>query len=456
MVGFSPLTVQRPSYHYFRMRVDPDYEPPVIATFDDEVSHRLDDFPFPLLLTPARCWQGNAEIYSSDSEESSEDERVGKGKIGRLALRRFECLLRGLTSSREKIARGMMFALEHADCASHVRLSTFSLLSLSDVLFSHLPAQQIADILVCSLTIDSTPVPRKLARLHLVSDILHNAAASVPNAWVYRSIFEKKLPAVFDHLGDIYLSFPGRLKAEQFRGLIEKVRLQLSSTSLLVRKPVIHDATLIATLAAFSQVIDVWANDWMLFEPGVTEDFKRRLAGLDVEEGENAGTGDSAADMDVDAFVSTLPPEVAAELQGVGASAPRTDPAEDVAESAKSGFKPSFKVAAFAPATNEEPSSTMDEDLDGAPVDADLDGSPVVDDDVDGSPVVQAEEDVDGAPVAGELIEEEDVDGAPVADDVDGQALDGEPLVASETKVVSLEDDDGEAMELASDEDIFQ
>lgn len=372
---------QRPSYHYFRMLVDPDYEPPVIATFDDE---------------------GNAEIYSSDSEESSEDERVGKGKIGRLALRRFECLLRGLTSSREKIARGMMFALEHADCASH-----------------------IADILVCSLTIDSTPVPRKLARLHLVSDILHNAAASVPNAWVYRSIFEKKLPAVFDHLGDIYLSFPGRLKAEQFRGLIEKV-------------------------------IDVWANDWMLFEPGVTEDFKRRLAGLDVEEGENAGTGDSAADMDVDAFVSTLPPEVAAELQGVGASAPRTDPAEDVAESAKSGFKPSFKVAAFAPATNEEPSSTMDEDLDGAPVDADLDGSPVVDDDVDGSPVVQAEEDVDGAPVAGELIEEEDVDGAPVADDVDGQALDGEPLVASETKVVSLEDDDGEAMELASDEDIFQ
>lgn len=61
-----------------------------------------------------------ADIYSSDSEESSEDERVGKGKIGKLALRRFECLLRGLTSSREKIARGMSFALEHADCASYV------------------------------------------------------------------------------------------------------------------------------------------------------------------------------------------------------------------------------------------------------------------------------------------------------------------------------------------------
>lgn len=82
---------------------------------------------------------------------------------------------------------------------------------------------QIVDLLVCSLTIDETPVPRKVARLHLVSDILHNSSSSLPNAWVYRSIFESKLPAVFDHLGDVYNSFPGRIKAEQFRTQIEKV-----------------------------------------------------------------------------------------------------------------------------------------------------------------------------------------------------------------------------------------
>ena len=82
---------------------------------------------------------------------------------------------------------------------------------------------QVADILVASLTIDETPVPRKMARLYLVSDILHNSAASLPNAWAYRSVFESKLPAVFDHLGDIYLSFPGRMKAEQFRGQVMKV-----------------------------------------------------------------------------------------------------------------------------------------------------------------------------------------------------------------------------------------
>lgn len=95
------------------------------------------------------------------------------------------------------------------------------------------PGLQISDLLVASLTIDETPVPRKIARLHLVSDILHNASASLPNAWVYRSIFETKLPAVFDHLGDIYLSFPGRMKAEQFRSQVMKVSalIQLSSSS---------------------------------------------------------------------------------------------------------------------------------------------------------------------------------------------------------------------------------
>lgn len=84
---------------------------------------------------------------------------------------------------------------------------------------------QVVDILVASLTLDSTPVPRKIARLSLISDILHNSSASIPNAWVYRSTFERKLPQVFDHLGDIYLSFPGRMKAEQFKMQVVNVRL---------------------------------------------------------------------------------------------------------------------------------------------------------------------------------------------------------------------------------------
>lgn len=73
------------------------------------------------------------------------------------------------------------------------------------------------------MTLDATPVPRKIARLHLVSDILHNAT-SLPHAWVYRATFERRLTTVFDHLGDVYLSFPGRMKAEQFKIQVTNVR----------------------------------------------------------------------------------------------------------------------------------------------------------------------------------------------------------------------------------------
>lgn len=357
-----------PSYHYFKMLLDRDYEPPAVATFDDD---------------------GNHSIYSSDSSEDSEQERLGKGKLGKLAQRRFESLLRGLTSTRDKIAKGMAFALEHADCAAF-----------------------IADLLVCSLTIDTTPVPRKLARLHLISDILHNASASLPNAWVYRSIFEKRLGKVFDHLGDVYLSFPGRMKAEQFRGMVEKV-------------------------------IDVWDKEWLVFEPTVIEDFKRRLSGVDsVLPGEEVAGGNDEANVDPDVPDSTTRNEFVASRRGEERHEPVVPqdetPSEPEDEKKSFGaFKMSFKAAAFKPALSSgstsapAKSATRVEEVvheveghDGAAVD--------LGEDVDG-----AEVDVDGA----------DVDGDALDDDMDGEAVDGE--------AVEMEMD-VEGQEAASGDDIFK
>ena len=42
-------------------------------------------------------------------------------KLGRLARRRFEAMLRALTGTREEIARCMAFSLEHAEAANEVR-----------------------------------------------------------------------------------------------------------------------------------------------------------------------------------------------------------------------------------------------------------------------------------------------------------------------------------------------
>lgn len=45
---------------------------------------------------------------------------------------------------------------------------------------------QVVQVLTEALTISSTPIPKKLARLYVLSDILHNCSAPVKNASAYR------------------------------------------------------------------------------------------------------------------------------------------------------------------------------------------------------------------------------------------------------------------------------
>ncbi|KAK0556481.1 hypothetical protein OC846_001178 [Tilletia horrida] len=170
-------------HQYFNVLVDPRYEPDLpLDSFRDE---------------------GDAGIWSSDSGEDSETEGLRKQRrevIGPAALRRFEAMLRSLTPRRERIARCMIFALDHAHAC-----------------------EQVVDVLCQSLLVPSTPIPRKLARLYVVSDILHNSANQMPNVWKYRLVLEKRLPEVFEHLGDIGRSFPSRMKAESWKQMVGNV-----------------------------------------------------------------------------------------------------------------------------------------------------------------------------------------------------------------------------------------
>lgn len=69
---------------------------------------------------PFLIHQGYASLYSSDSAEDSEKERTGKGKMGRLARKRFEAMLRVMSGKRGEIARAMEFALTRAEAADEV------------------------------------------------------------------------------------------------------------------------------------------------------------------------------------------------------------------------------------------------------------------------------------------------------------------------------------------------
>ncbi len=233
------------------------------------------------------------------------------------------------------------------------------------------PSFQVADIIISSLVVDGTPVPRKVARLHLICDILHNSAAPLPMAWKFRQEFQSRLGLVFDHLSTIYHSFPGRITAETFKKQI-------------------------------TSIVDIW-EDWIVFPPEYTAELRARLEGAAVKQ-EATPTEQPASEVQeaAPAFVSKFK---------------------------TSAFRPADMVEPVEPdqADDGEP---MDEgsDVDGKPVD-DVDGDPI-DADVDGAPMENVDgypmEDVDGAPMG-------DVDGDHIGDDVDGGPMDagdvdGEPM----------------------------
>jgi U2-associated protein SR140 len=86
-------------------------------------------------------------------------------------------LLRRVDVRRGSIARGMAYAMDRADAAEEVPL------------FSQPKLIKIVDVIIASLCSEETTLPNKLARLYLVSDILHNASSGRNNVWKYRQLY---------------------------------------------------------------------------------------------------------------------------------------------------------------------------------------------------------------------------------------------------------------------------
>ncbi|KAJ3046205.1 U2 snRNP-associated SURP domain-containing protein [Rhizophlyctis rosea] len=141
---------------------------------------------------------------SSSEDSSSSDSEVdvpvrrpvsSRGTLLRPERLRFERKLRKLNLDRLAIGELMVFCMDHSDAA-----------------------EEIVDTISRSLLLAKTPIfPTKMARLYLVSDILHNSSVSIPNAWKYRTYLEKRLGDVFGHLGTVWKGISGRLRREQMR-----------------------------------------------------------------------------------------------------------------------------------------------------------------------------------------------------------------------------------------------
>eukprot|EP00891_Asterochloris_glomerata_P009463 jgi/Astpho2/9463/Aster-x1581 len=113
---------------------------------------------------------------------------------------RFEDLLRALTLERADICDAMVFALDNSDSA-----------------------YEVVEILTDALTLSETPVPTKVARLFLVSDILHNSTAAVRNASRYRNHLEATLPDIFESFQESYAACESRIVQEGLRRHVLRV-----------------------------------------------------------------------------------------------------------------------------------------------------------------------------------------------------------------------------------------
>uniref|UniRef100_A0A8C3G1F0 Zgc:163098 n=1 Tax=Cyclopterus lumpus TaxID=8103 RepID=A0A8C3G1F0_CYCLU len=134
------------------------------------------------------------EDQADVEEDVPPEEEVKKGQLRSEHKLRLETLLKELTPSRDDVANAMLFCLERADAA-----------------------EEVVGHITESLSLLQTPLQKKIARLYLVSDILHNSCAKVAGASYYRKYFETKLTQIFGDLNAAHKNIQARLQAEQFK-----------------------------------------------------------------------------------------------------------------------------------------------------------------------------------------------------------------------------------------------
>eukprot|EP00045_Choanoeca_perplexa_P013819 m.158346 g.158346 ORF g.158346 m.158346 type:complete len:613 (+) comp16467_c0_seq8:70-1908(+) len=139
-----------------------------------------------------RLYEGGSWWQPPKLEDA--DMKVDNSHLSTSDRDEFEGMLRKMTMERRDVGDTMYFCLMHAEAS-----------------------QEIVNCVEESLAILETPTSLKLARLYLISDILHNSMAKVKHASFFRSQFEERLPTIFKHLHDTFKAISGRLRADHFR-----------------------------------------------------------------------------------------------------------------------------------------------------------------------------------------------------------------------------------------------
>ncbi|XP_033884714.2 U2 snRNP-associated SURP motif-containing protein-like isoform X2 [Acipenser ruthenus] len=182
---------QSPAHVYYRWKL---YS---ILQGDSPTKWRTEDFR---MFKNGSMWQPpplNPYLHGTVEDEQEteiEEEPSKKGSLKEEQRDKLEEVLRALTPRKNDIGDAMVFCLNHAEAA-----------------------EEIVECIAESLSILKTPLPKKIARLYLVSDVLYNSSAKVANASYYRKYFESKLCQIFSDLNATYRSIQGHLQSEHFK-----------------------------------------------------------------------------------------------------------------------------------------------------------------------------------------------------------------------------------------------
>ncbi|XP_028916957.1 U2 snRNP-associated SURP motif-containing protein isoform X5 [Ornithorhynchus anatinus] len=182
---------QTPAHVYYRWKL---YS---ILQGDAPTKWRTEDFR---MFKNGSFWRPpplNPYLHGMSEEQETEafvEEPSKKGALKEEQRDKLEEILRGLTPRKNDIGDAMVFCLNNAEAA-----------------------EEIVDCITESLSILKTPLPKKIARLYLVSDVLYNSSAKVANASYYRKFFESKLCQIFSDLNATYRTIQGHLQSENFK-----------------------------------------------------------------------------------------------------------------------------------------------------------------------------------------------------------------------------------------------
>ncbi|CAD7701765.1 unnamed protein product [Ostreobium quekettii] len=187
--------LQSPEHAYYRWKLFS------LAEDDSMRSWQIDPFVMvaggPRWIPPAMCIGDGSQLTAAQKGGDGRDRFKGLSDFER---DKFEDMLRSLRVDRQSICDAMVFALNNADAAS-----------------------EVVDILFESLTLAETPLGLKVARLFLVSDILHNSTAPVRNASQYRSKLEDRLADVFESFHLAYTALDSKTEQEATRRHVLRV-----------------------------------------------------------------------------------------------------------------------------------------------------------------------------------------------------------------------------------------